>query len=289
MYKPDVGVIDLLVGLPGPGFDYWSDKIRQGLMDEDPYYEKHLAHHLYTSGMPEGVHSPDYLPELIATMDEHGVERGVVSFAYEDRDEHAMVERHPERFVPALNVDPNDGMRSLREMEAGVKNLGIKAVAILPVAYHPQVPINDKKLYPIYAKCIELDIAAMVSIGVPGPRVPLAPQKVELVDEVAWFFPELRMILRHGGDPWIDMVVKLLHKYPNLYYATSGWAPKYYPEAIVRFANSRGADKVMFAGYVPYGLTYERIFTEMADVSFRPEVFTRFFRENAVAALKLEL
>ena len=288
MYTPTVGVIDLLVGLPGPGYDWWSDKIKLGLMDIDEAYEKHLAHHLYRDGVPEGVRSPEYLPQLLATMDKHGVEQGVVSFGYEDREEREMVERHPEHFIPALNVDPNEGMRALRQMDAAVRDFGIKAVAILPVAYHPQVPINDKKLYPIFAKCIELDIAALVSVGVPGPRVPLAPQKVELVDEVAWFFPELRMILRHGGDPWIDLVVKLLHKYPNLYYATSGWAPRYYPQGIVDFANSRGSDKVMFAGYVPYGLTYERIFTEMGDVPFREGVLPKFLRENAVKALKLD-
>ncbi|MFM7685493.1 MAG: hypothetical protein ACKPDI_06155, partial [Actinomycetota bacterium] len=54
--------------------------------------------------------------------------------------------------------------------------------------------------------------------GVPGPRLPLAAQHVELVDEVCWYFPELTFVMRHGGEPWVDLNVKLLLKWPNLYY-----------------------------------------------------------------------
>ena len=45
---------------------------------------------------------------------------------------------------------------------------------------------------------------------------------------------------------------------------TSAFAPKYYPKAIIDYANTRGADKVMYAGYFPMALTLERIFTELA-------------------------
>ncbi len=57
-------------------------------------------------------------------------------------------------------------------------------------------------LYPIYAKCVELDIPVFVLTGVPGPRVPSAPQKVELIDDVCWYFPDLKFVMRHGGEPW---------------------------------------------------------------------------------------
>ncbi|HVM64836.1 MAG TPA: hypothetical protein VMU14_08255, partial [Acidimicrobiales bacterium] len=38
--------------------------------------------------------------------------------------------------------------------------------------------------------------------------------------------------------------------------------PRYYPKPILDYANTRGADKVMYAGYFPMGLTLERIFSE---------------------------
>jgi predicted TIM-barrel fold metal-dependent hydrolase len=284
-----LGAVDMLVGLPGPGYDYWSHKIENVLMDWDEEYDKHLAPHLFgKSGVPEGVRSPEFIDDLLAMMDEARIDLGVTSFAYEDRESRDLVERHPDRFVCAVNVDPNDGMKAVRQVESAVREFGAKAVALLPVSYSPQVPIDDRKMYPIYAKCVELDIAAMISVGVPGPRVPFAAQRVDLIDEVCWFFPELRVIMRHGADPWVDLAVKLLHKYPNLYYCTSGWAPRHYPRAIVDFANTRGADKILYGGYVPFGLTWERIFREIPEVGFKPAVLRDFLRNNAIRALKLD-
>jgi predicted TIM-barrel fold metal-dependent hydrolase len=116
----------------------------------------------------------------------------------------------------------------------------------------------------------------------------MAPQKVELVDEVCWFFPELKFVFRHGCEPWADLAVKLMLKWPNLYYSTSAFAPKYYPKAIIDYANTRGSEKVLYAGYWPMGLSFERIFGDMPHVPFKDEVWPKFLRGNALKLLKLE-
>ena len=94
--------------------------------------------------------------------------------------------------------------------------------------------------------------------------------------------------MRHGAEPWEELAVKLMLKWPGLYYMTSAFAPKYYPKAIVDYANTRGADKIMYAGYYPMGLILERIFTEMPDVPFRDHVWPKFLRENAIEVFKIE-
>jgi hypothetical protein len=48
-----------------------------------------------------------------------------------------------------------------------------------------------------------------------------------------------------------------------------------------------GADKIMYAGYHPVGLTLSRIFREMPDVPLKDEVWPKFLRENAMAVFKL--
>jgi len=68
---------------------------------------------------------------------------------------------------------------------------------------------------------------------------------------------------------------------------TSAFAPKYYPRAIVEYANTRGADKIIYAGYYPMGLSLERIFTEMPAVPFRDHVWPQFLRNNALRVFKL--
>ena len=123
--------------------------------------------------------------------------------------------------------------------------------------------------------------------GVPGPRVPLARSTSRLIDEVCWYFPELKFVTRHGCEPWADLAVKLLLKWPNLYYSTVRVrAEATTPKTIVQFANTRGADKVMYAGYYPMGLSLDRIFKEMPDVPFRDHVWPKFLRENALTALQ---
>jgi hypothetical protein len=115
----------------------------------------------------------------------------------------------------------------------------------------------------------------------------MACQATELIDEVCWYFPELRFVMRHGAEPWDALAVKLMLKWPNLYYSTSAFAPRYYPRTIVEYANTRGADKVMYAGYFPIGLTLTRIFEEMPSVPFRDEVWPKFLRENALRVFNL--
>ena len=82
-------------------------------------------------------------------------------------------------------------------------------------------------------------------------------------------------------------MVKLLLKWPNLHYSTSAFAPKHYNQDIINFANTRGADKIIYAGYYPMGLTLERIMTEMPNVPFKDEVWPKFLRDNAAKVLKL--
>ena len=77
-------------------------------------------------------------------------------------------------------------------------------------------------------------------------------------------------------------------KWPNLYYMTSAFAPKYYPKDVVQYANTRGTDKILYAGYFPMGLSLERIFHELPDVPFRDHVWPKFLRENAIRVFALD-
>ena len=116
----------------------------------------------------------------------------------------------------------------------------------------------------------------------------MACQKVELIDEVMYDFPELTFVMRHGAEPWTDLAVKLMLKWPGLHYSTSAFAPKHYPPSIVKYANTRGADKIIYAGYFPAGLTYDRIWGDMPNVAFNDDVWPKFLRENAARVLKLD-
>jgi len=228
----------------------------------------------------------DPVAVTLEAMDRCGVAKGMIGVDGEEGLK-ALVE-HPDRFIASIQGDPNEGVDGIRKIVAAKEQWDIRAVTLFPVGYNPQVPINDKKMYPIYAKCAELDIAVFCCAGVPGPRLPMAPQHVELIDEVMYDFPELTFVTRHGCEPWADLAVKLMLKWPGLHYSTSAFAPKHYPKAIIDYANTRGADKIIYGGYFPMGLSLDRIFSELPNVPLKDEVWPKFLHENAARVLKLD-
>jgi predicted TIM-barrel fold metal-dependent hydrolase len=224
---------------------------------------------------------------LLPEMDKWGVEKAMIGVSPANSIGLDTLKGHPDRFIGAYEVDPNKGMDEIRTLVMMVEKYGVKAATAFPAGVLPQVPINDKKFYPFYAKCVELDIPIFVCSGIPGPRVPFSPQHVERIDEVMYDFPELRFVTRHGCEPWTALAVKLMLKWPNLYYSTSAFAPKHYPQDIINYANTRGADKIIYAGYFPMGLSLERIMTDMKNVGFKDDVWPKFLRENAAKVLKI--
>ncbi|GAB3835991.1 amidohydrolase family protein [Dactylosporangium cerinum] len=285
----DIGVIDLMMGIPkGPGDDSWRRFLGAQLRDQESRETYRFpAEYMYKS-LPDQRFSADGAAAVLGEMDRFGVERGMITVSFDDELAVAALKDHPQRFLGAFPVDPNAGMEGVRALRRAVEELGVVAASAMPSGLNPPVPINDKRFYPLYAACVDLDIPIFVCAGVPGPRIPFAAQEVALIDEVCWYFPELRFVTRHGCEPWVDLAVKLLLKWPNLYYSTSAFAPKYYPRQILDFANTRGADKVLYAGYFPMGLSLERIFTELDDLPLHDDVWEKFLRTNALRVLGLD-
>lgn len=224
------------------------------------------------------------LEQLVDEMDGAGVERGVLCAGYGADDDRPWVcqaiERYPGRFAGSLVVNPKRGMEAVREVERFARDHGFRMVRFL--AFDTQLPYDHAAYYPIYAKCVELGLVVGVNVGIPGPRVPGKHQHPLALDEVCYFFPELKIVMSHGGEPWADLCVKLMLKWPNLYYMTSAFAPKHIPREIVSYMNTRGADKVMWASDYPL-LTFRRCMDEAAAMPFRDDERRRkFLRTNAL-------
>ena len=286
MPMPKLPIIDLMLGFPITDHRKTYDFIRQQTRDQASKESTFPVEYMFKGVPYEWGKGRDPIDVTLEEMDKWGIERAPTSPQTEVG--RKALKQHPTRFFPTLQVDPNQGMEAVRLVTRMHEEFGIKALSTFPAGLIPQVAINDARFYPLYAKACELDIAYFINAGVPGPRVPMHCQHVEHLDEICWFFPELRIVTFHGCEPWEALAVKLMLKWPGLHYATSAFAPKHYPKAIIDYANTRGADKIVYAGYFPMGLSLERIMTEMRDVPFRDHVWPKFLRENALRLLKLE-
>jgi predicted TIM-barrel fold metal-dependent hydrolase len=143
------------------------------------------------------------------------------------------------------------------------------------------VPLDDRIYYPVYAKCSELGLPISVNTGIPGPPAPARTQDPLLLDEVCLFFPELTVIMAHGADPWWNVAIRLMLKYRNLYLMTSAFAPKYFPQELITFMNTRGKEKILFASDHPV-LSMERTVNEAREMTnLKPGVLEKFLYDNA--------
>lgn len=281
----NIGIVDTMIGFPAEDFAMY-DFIRQQLKDGSTEFDfpveymfKQVPKELYGS-------TEDPIKLTLNEMDKHNIEIGLIGVGGEVSQK--ALKQHPDRFVGQGSVDPNKGMEGIREMVRQYEEFGVRSFGAFNAGYNPQVGINDAKMYPIYAKCVELDVPIFSCAGVPGPRFPMWPQHVELIDQVMYDFPELVFVTRHGCEPWEELAVKLMLKWPNLYYSTTAFAPKFYPKAVVDYANTRGADKIIYGGYFPMGLSLDRIMADMSSVPFKAEVWPKFLSENARKVLKIQ-
>ena len=283
-----IGIIDLGIGFPYRSVEEKKgayDFFKANLKDKQSLQEMEFPAEYMFKNAPDVVDPEvDPIEWTVEKMQEFGIVHGKIGLS--ERGIEAK-RRYPELFSLGISVNPHEGVDALRKMEKAKEEHDIVSAMIFPSGLVPQAAVNDKKLYPIYMKCVELDIPMCINGGIVGPRMPSWPQHVEHFDEVLYDFPDLTMVMMHGGEPWTALAVKLMLKWPGLHYMTSAFAPKHYPKDIIDFANTRGSEKIMYCGYFPAGLTLERQFRDMPNVPFKPEVWPKFLRKNAIRVFKL--
>jgi predicted TIM-barrel fold metal-dependent hydrolase len=283
-YPSGVGVVDLMIGFPFKDKRATYSYLMPGIKDAQSKGDFAMPAQYMFKDIPDEAGDQDPIETTFSQMDLYGIDIGLFGLSEQSIE---AKKRHPGRVAFVTEVDANDVMGTVRRIKAAKDEHDLKAVSVFPAGTYPQVAVNDKKMYPVYAACIECDIPLIANAGIAGPRLPSMVQHVELFDEVCYDFPELRLVMRHGAEPWTALAVKLMLKWPGLHYMPSAFAPKHYPTDIVKYANTRGADKIMYAGYYPAGLSLERIFREMPDVPLKDEVWPKFLRENAMRVFKL--
>jgi predicted TIM-barrel fold metal-dependent hydrolase len=220
------------------------------------------------------------IDELTEAMDRAGVEKAIITTSADDPSEHVLAfpRANPDRFVLSVALDPRKGMEAVRALERLVRDEPVVLARITPFMF--DLPPNDRAYYPVYTKCIELDLPIAINTGIPGPPMPGKCQDPMHLDDVCVFFPELKLVMAHGADPWWAVAIRLMIKYRNLYLQTSAYAPRYFPPELIQFMNTRGQDKIIFSSDHPV-LSFERCIKEAQELDLREGVLDKFLYANA--------
>jgi uncharacterized protein len=239
----------------------------------------------YFKGGDSFFKSPE-LNELIEDMDAHGVEKAILTTRVDATEGRAFefVEARPDRF--GLSVGGFDLLRpmpTVRALQAFVANHPVVSASVGPSFWGDGMyPPTDPVYYPLYVKCCELELPLCMNAGIPGPPLPAEPQNPIYYDRVLYRFPELKLCMIHGAEPWWEIAIRLCMKYPNSRLMTSAWSPKYLPEVLLHFMQTRGKDRIIWASDYPV-LSFERSLGEAAALDLPEKVRDNWLYANANA------
>jgi len=190
-------------------------------------------------------------------------------------------QQYPDKILPAMIVNPLRGFSEIEKVVEYHETYGVRCLRIPPFRY--TLAPTDRVYWPFYVKALELNLSVSMNAGMPGPRRPGHVQNPIHYDEVAYHFPDLRLIMTHCGQPWIEEMISTVSHWDNVYMSCCAVAPKYWPENFVYFINTRGKEKMMFGTEYPT-IVWDRGRAEVEELGLRESVQPLFFRDNACRA-----
>lgn len=196
------------------------------------------------------------------------------------------------RFIGYAGVDPHKGMRAIRELEHAVKELGLRGLNLQ--CFEHKLPINDKRMYPLYAKCIELDIPVNLHASTNFSTDCLMEHgRPLLLDEVMVHFPELKVVASPPGWPWCHELVGVAWRHRNVFIGVSAVRPKYLAvpnsgyEALLQYGNSVLQDQMIFGTSFPMQ-PIDRAVAEVNELPLKSDVREKWLYGNAARLLGLD-
>ena len=170
-----------------------------------------------------------------------------------------------------------------------VRHRGFRGLSLRP--FMIGLPADDRSYYPLYAKCVELDVP--LSIHTSANWTTVASNDLghpRHIDNVAADFPDLRIIMSHAGYPWVLEAVLLAWKYPNVYLELAAHRPRYMAmpgtgwEPLLRFGPTTIREKVLFGtGWFLLGRPPAQLIDEFRALPVPEDVMELWLGGNARA------
>ena len=230
---------------------------------------------------------------MLAEMDASGVTRALLPARLSGRlgsvanDEVLRIVRlHPDRFVAAAAVDPTDRRTARVTIDRAVE-AGFRAVNVEPGSFPAPMLPDDRRLYPVYGYCEDAGLPVIVMAG--GSAGPdLGYTHPVAIDRVAADFPELRIVVSHGGWPWVHHILHVAYRRANVYVSADQYIANMpgmrdYVDAINGFLG----DRFIYGSSYPF-LPIDACADWFRSLPIRPELMRRVMHDNAAELLGLD-
>ena len=191
----------------------------------------------------------------------------------------------PDFFIPFASVHPLLDAEPADLLEEYVRR-GVAGLKLYP-SYQFFYP-NDERVYPLYEICTRAGIPVLLHIGssvIPGTRLKYCDPLH--LDDVAVDFPELNIVMAHGGRGfWYDACAFLASHFPNVYIDVTGLVPQYLLEHFPKLEAL--ADKFIFGSdwpAMPKSVAHN--VTAIERLGLSDGALEKIFHHNAARLLKL--
>ena len=305
--------IDLLVSLPPQMARYLKDVFGPrvapllGITAEELYEMKST---LSISELKEAI--KPFLPKIrrltmsiedfVEQLNKMGVKKAVIFNLDEEtpsgiaglpNDYYAeIVRKFPEKFIGFAGIDPLKKKKAVQEIKRSYE-LGLRGIAVRPFMF--QIRPTNKKMYPIYSTCVELDIPIWFHISINYSTNSMEVERPIYLDVIAQDFPELKIIAGHGGWPWVNEMVAVAWRNPNIYIDIASYLPKYFGmegtgwEPLMHYGNSVLQDKILFGStWLFMGMSIKQLADEVMKLPLKEKVKEKWLYSNAARLLNIQ-
>ena len=198
-----------------------------------------------------------------------------------------IVEHNPERFRLMAALNPHYHYPLTDELERQM-TLGAVGLKLHPV--HGGFSPNEPALYPVYWLCQQRGLPVIFHCGTsvfPGATNRYADPV--LVEDVARDFPDLTIVLAHGGRGWwYDAAAFMTLMRENVWIEVSGLPPKKLPEYYSRYNFESLAQKMIFGTDWPGVPGLKNNALALLELGLDPETVELILHENASRLYKLD-
>jgi uncharacterized protein len=176
----DIGIIDCMLGIPeAEDRSDWFTAFRPLIKDAQTLQQFSMPAQYMFKDMPQTGHADDYVTWTVEQMDKHGIAKALVGWNDNDTSRRAK-EMYGDRFFFDLPMRSQQGHGgSAPDQAHPCRSRPVARSACFPPGTLPQVAINHKYMFPLYACARGAGPADLLNVGIPGPRIPMETQKVE--------------------------------------------------------------------------------------------------------------
>ncbi len=234
------------------------------------------------------------LESTVRSMDEALVSKGLICSwqgpsgdLISNQEVATFVRQYPDRFVGIASAPLNKPVTAVAELNRCVVEYGFKGLRIVQWLWN--LPATHAYYYPLFAKCVELDVPVCLQVGHTGPLMPSeVGRPIPYIDQVALDFPELKIVCGHIGYPWTTEMIAVSTKHQHVYIDTSAYTARRYPRELVSYLKHHGRDKILFGTNYPM-ITPRKCLENLAELELTEEVANKFLFQNAIRVFNLKV